>query len=127
LKTAVPAVFPFWAEKTSLVLDNPTLSGKNIPLMLTETSDNILSNLYTMADVLSFCSGMRKEDVYYLEQRGYLHPLKQRHGRLERNLYTREQVELLASVWKHRRMGLPPRQAYDRAIRERRMGQLPLF
>ena len=90
-------------------------------------SDNILSHLHTMADLLACCPGMKKEDVYYLEQRGYVRPLKQRHGRLERNLFTAEQAELLFSIWRHRRRGLSPRRAYEQALKERAMGQLSLW
>jgi hypothetical protein len=89
--------------------------------------DTLLAQLYTMADILSYCEGMKREDVYYLEERGYLHPLKQRHGRLERNLYTKEQVELLLTVWKYRRQGLSPRRAYEKALQENRRGQLALW
>ena len=92
-----------------------------------DEKDNPLIHLHTMADILSFCPGMKKEDVYYLEQRGYVHPLKQRHGRLERNLFTPEQAELLCAIWRHRKRGVPPRQAYHQAVRERQMGQLTLW
>jgi hypothetical protein len=95
--------------------------------MRTNPDDHILSNLHTMADVLALCPGMKKEDVYYLEQSGCLTPLKQRHGRLERNLFTREQAELLHSIWKYRKKGLSPRRAYAQALKERSMGQLPLW
>ncbi|NIM24942.1 MAG: hypothetical protein GTN69_02845 [Armatimonadetes bacterium] len=80
-----------------------------------------------MADILALCPGMKKEDVYYLEQRGYLSPLKQRHGRLERNLFTKEQADLLRAIWKHRKKGLPPRRAYEQAAKEQTMGQLSLW
>ncbi len=86
-----------------------------------------ISDFYTLADLLASCPGMKKEDVYYLEQQGYLHPLKQRHGRVERNLFTRQQAELLFCVWKYRQSGLPPRKAYQRALKEKALGQLPLF
>jgi len=89
--------------------------------------DTLLAHLYTMADILSFCPDMKREDVYYLEERGYLHPLKQRHGRLERNLYTQEQVDLLVTVWKYRKQRLSPRRAYEKALQERSRGQLALW
>ena len=95
--------------------------------MRTGDRDNLLANLHTMADILDFCPGMKKEDVYYLEQRGYVRPLKQRHGRLERNLFTAEQAELVAAIWRLRKRGLPPRRAYEQAQRERHMGQLALW
>jgi hypothetical protein len=89
--------------------------------------DTLLTHLYTMADILSFCEGMKREDVYYLEERGYLRPLKQRHGRLERNLYIKEQVDLLITVWKYRKQRLSPRRAYEKALQEHRRGQLALW
>ena len=95
--------------------------------MLPDNTEHSLSNLYTMADVLALCPEMRREDVDYLEQRGYIHPLKQRHGRLERNLFTAEEAELIFSIWKHHRAGLTPRKAYEKAVKERTLGQLSLW
>lgn len=88
---------------------------------------DVLSDLHPMADLLARCSGMTKEHVYYLEQRGYLRPIKQRHGRIERNLYTTEQLQLVAAIWRHRQAGLPPREAYRRALREQARGQLTMW
>jgi hypothetical protein len=86
-----------------------------------------LADLSTMADVLARCPGMKKEDVYYLEHRGYLRPVKQRHGRLERNFYTRGQVDLIAEIWRLKQEGLPPREAYRRAKQALSSGQLALW
>jgi len=80
-----------------------------------------------MADLLARCPGMTKEHVYYLEQRGYLHPIKQRHGKIERNLYTSEQLQLVEAVWRYRQTGLSPREAHQRALRDRSRGQLPIW
>ena len=88
---------------------------------------DVLSDLHPMADLLARCPGMTKEHVYYLEQRGYLRPIKQRHGRIERNLYTTEQLQLVAAIWRHRQAGLPPREAYRRALREQARGQLTMW
>jgi DNA-binding transcriptional MerR regulator len=84
-------------------------------------------DLHPMADLLARCPGMTKELVYYLEQRGYLRPLKQRHGKIERNLYTTEQLQLVEAIWRHRQAGLPPREAYRRALREQARGQLSIW
>jgi len=86
-----------------------------------------LIDLHPMADLLASCSGMTKEHVYYLEQRGYIHPIKQRHGKIERNLYTTEQLELVKAIWKYRQGGLSPREAYEQAQRERSRGQLSIW
>jgi DNA-binding transcriptional MerR regulator len=86
-----------------------------------------LSDLHPMADLLANCSGMTKEHVYYLEQRGYIRPIKQRHGKIERNLYTTEQLELVKAIWEYRQAGLPPREAYQRALREQSRGQLSMW
>ena len=80
-----------------------------------------------MADLLARCPGMTKEHVYYLEQRGYLRPIKQRHGKIERNLYTTEQLQLVHAIWRYRQAGLPPREAYQRALREQSRGQLTIW
>ena len=86
-----------------------------------------LAELFTMADVLARCQGMKKEDVYYLEHRGYLRPIKQRHGRVERNLYTAAQVDLIAEMWRLRQEGLPPREAYRKARQTLSSGQLTIW
>ena len=89
--------------------------------------EDVLSELHPMAELLASCPGMTKEHVYYLEQRGYLRPIKQRHGKIERNLYTREQFQLVQAIWRHRQAGVPPREAYQRALRERSGGQLAIW
>lgn len=88
---------------------------------------DVLSELHPMADLLVSCPGMTKEHIYYLEQRGYLRPIKQRHGKIQRNLYTTEQLQLVQSMWRHRQAGLPPREAYQRALREQSKGQLSIW
>jgi DNA-binding transcriptional MerR regulator len=80
-----------------------------------------------MADLLASCLGMTKEHVYYLEQRGYLRPIKQRHGKIQRNLYTTKDLQLVRAIWRYRQAGLPPREAYDRALREQSHGQLSIW
>lgn len=89
--------------------------------------DDVLSELHPMADLLTSCPGMTKEQVYYLEQRGYLRPIKQRHGKIERNLYTSQQLQLVQAIWRHRQAGLPPREAHQRALREQSRGQLSIW
>ena len=88
---------------------------------------DVLSDLHPMADLLARCPGMTKEHVYYLEQQGYLQPVKQRHGKIQRNLYTTAQLELVAAIWRHRQAGIPPREAYRRALREQARGQLSMW
>ena len=89
--------------------------------------DDVLSELHPMADLLTSCPAMTKEQVYYLEQRGYLRPIKQRHGKIQRNLYTSQQLQLVQAIWRHRQAGLPPREAYQRALREQSRGQLSIW
>jgi DNA-binding transcriptional MerR regulator len=89
--------------------------------------EDTLSDLHPMAELLASCAGMTKEHVYYLEQRGYIRPIKQRHGRIERNLYTTEQLQLVKAIWRHRQAGVPPRDAYQRALREQSRGQLSIW
>jgi len=80
-----------------------------------------------MADLLARCPGMTKEHVYYLEQRGYVRPIKQRHGKIERNLYTTQQLQLVETMWRHRQGGLSPKEAYQRALRDQTRGQLAIW
>jgi hypothetical protein len=90
-------------------------------------SENALSDLHPMAEILSSCPGMTKEHVYYLEQRGYIRPIKQRHGKIERNLYTTDQLQLVTAMWRHRQAGRPPKEAHQLAVREQTRGQLSIF
>jgi DNA-binding transcriptional MerR regulator len=89
--------------------------------------EEALSELHPMAEILASCPGMTKEQVYYLEQRGYLKPIKQRHGKIERNLYTTEQVRLVQAIWRQRQEGLSPKEAHQRALREQSRGQLSIW
>ena len=38
-----------------------------------------------------------------------------------------EQLQLVQSMWRHRQAGLPPREAYQRALREQSKGQLSIW
>jgi DNA-binding transcriptional MerR regulator len=80
-----------------------------------------------MADLLDSCPGMTKEHVYYLEQQSYISPIKQRHGKVERNLYTTKQLQLIQAIWRHRQSGFSPREAHERALREQSRGQLSMW
>jgi len=80
-----------------------------------------------MADLLARCPGMTKEHVYYLEQRGYVRPIKQRHGKVERNLYSTQQLQLVEAIWRHRQEGFSPKEAYRRALRDQNRGQLAIW
>ncbi len=88
---------------------------------------DVLSELHPMAELLARCPGMTKEHVYYLEQRGHLKPIKQRHGKIERNLYTSRQLQLVEAVWQHRQRGISPKEAVQRALREQSQGQLSMW
>ncbi len=88
---------------------------------------DVLSELHPMAELLACCPGMTKEHVYYLEQRGHLRPIKQRHGKVERNLYTTRQLHFIEAVWYHRQKGVSPREAVQRALREQSQGQLSIW
>ncbi len=63
-----------------------------------------LSDLHPMADLLARCPGMTKEHVYYTEQ-----------------------LELVEAIWRYRQAGIPPREAYRRALREQQQGQLSIW
>jgi len=88
---------------------------------------DLLSELHPMADLLARCPGMTKEHVYYLEQRGYVRPIKQRHGKIERNLYTTQQLQLVEAMWRHRQVGVSPKEAYQRALRDQTRGQMAIW
>ncbi len=88
---------------------------------------DVLNELHPMAELLARCPGMTKEHVYYLEQRGYLKPIKQRHGKIERNLYTTRQLQLVEAIWQHRQQGVSPKDAVLRATREQARGQLSMW
>jgi hypothetical protein len=45
---------------------------------------------------------------------------------LERNLFTQEHVDFILAMWEYRQRKLSPREAYERAIKERSLGQLTL-
>ncbi len=88
---------------------------------------DVLSELHPMAELLARCPGMTKEHVYYLEQRGYLRPIKQRHGKIERNIYTSRQLQLVEAIWQQRQRGIAPREAVQRALRDQSQGQLSMW
>lgn len=66
-------------------------------------------------EVLSAISeGITKEQLYYLEARGYIKPLKVRVGKIYHRDYSEEDMKLVKAIWRYLRRGYTPRVAYEK-------------
>jgi DNA-binding transcriptional MerR regulator len=65
----------------------------------------------TITELINEIPHLTKRFVYYLEERGYIHPLKIPKDRLDRRDYTEADVELIRKAFRLYRQGYSPRRA----------------
>jgi DNA-binding Lrp family transcriptional regulator len=74
-----------------------------------------------LKEILNQIPGVGKDFVYYLEDKGYIHPRKIQKDRISRREYSRRNYEIIASVFKYYKRGYPPKIAYQLVTKEERM------
>ena len=74
-----------------------------------------------LKEILDLIPGVGKDFVYYLEDKGYIHPRKIQKDRISRREYSRRDYEIIASVFKYYKRGYPPKIAYQLVTKEERM------
>jgi len=74
-----------------------------------------------LKEILNLIPGLGKDLVYYLEDKGYIHPRKIQKDRISRREYSRKDYEVIASVFKYYKRGYPPKIAYQLVTKEERM------
>jgi len=74
-----------------------------------------------LKEILNLIPGLGKDFVYYLEDKGYIHPRKIQKDKISRREYSRKDYEIIASVFKYYKRGYPPKIAYQLVIKEERM------
>jgi len=57
-----------------------------------------------------------RQELYYLESQGLLHPEKYRVGKTKRREWPEDIVPLLERYWAYREQGFPPRVAWEKAV-----------
>ena len=74
-----------------------------------------------LKEILNRVPGLGKDLVYYLENKGYIHPRKIQKDRISRREYSKKDYEIIASVFKYYKRGYPPKIAYQLVTKEERM------
>ncbi len=74
-----------------------------------------------LKEILNLIPGVGKDFVYYLENKGYIHPRKIQKDRISRREYSRRDYEIIASIFKYYKRGYPPKVAYQLVTKEERM------
>ena len=74
-----------------------------------------------LKEILNRVPGLGKDLVYYLENKGYIHPRKIQKDRISRREYSKRDYEIIASVFKYYKRGYPPKIAYQLVTKEERM------
>jgi len=74
-----------------------------------------------LKEILNLIPGVGKDFVYYLEDKGYIHPRKIQKDRISRREYSRRDYEIIASIFKYYKRGYPPKIAYQLVTKEERM------
>ncbi len=65
-----------------------------------------------------------RHKLYYLEQKGYIHPRKVPRGELEAREFTEEDFEKIKLIWKYLKEGFKHKIAYQKATKELKNPQL---
>ncbi|HTG02012.1 MAG TPA: MerR family transcriptional regulator [Nitrospirota bacterium] len=63
-----------------------------------------------------------RHKLYYLEQKGYVHPRRVPMGDLETREYSAQDFLLIQRIWKYLKRGFKHKVAYQMATRGRRKG-----
>ncbi|TET74139.1 MAG: MerR family transcriptional regulator [Candidatus Aminicenantes bacterium] len=63
-------------------------------------------------------TGIPRHKLYYLEQKGYIHPKKVPRGELEAREYTEEDFKKIQLIWKYLKQGYKHKIAYEKAMEE---------
>ncbi len=74
-----------------------------------------------LKEILNLIPGLGKDFVYYLENKGYIHPRKIQKDRISRREYSRRDYEIITSIFKYYKRGYPPKIAYQLVTKEERM------
>ncbi|MBA7711144.1 MerR family transcriptional regulator [Candidatus Aerophobetes bacterium] len=67
-----------------------------------------------------------RHKLYYLEQKGYIHPKKVPRGELEAREFTEEDFKKIQAIWKYLKQGFKHKIAYQKAMEELNNPQLEL-
>ena len=70
--------------------------------------------------------GIPPHKLYYLEQKGYIHPGHIRMGDLESRDYNEEDSLKIRFIWKYLKMGYKHKVAYQKAMEEMNRARDPL-
>jgi len=65
-----------------------------------------------------------RHKLYYLEQKGYIHPKKVPRGELQVREFTQEDFKKIQIIWKYLKQGFKHRIAYEKAMQELSSRQL---
>ena len=65
-----------------------------------------------------------RQRLYYLEQKGFIQPVKKRIGEKQFREYSREDLDKVRAIWRHLQQGLRYRVAYERALEDLRQPSL---
>jgi len=65
-----------------------------------------------------------RHKLYYLEQKGYIHPKRVPRGDLEAREFTEEDFKKIQTIWKYLKRGFKHKIAYRKAMEELNNSQL---
>lgn len=65
-----------------------------------------------------------RHKLYYLEQKGYIHPKRVPRGDLEAREFTEEDFKKIQAIWKYLKRGFKHKIAYRKAMEELNNSQL---
>lgn len=65
-----------------------------------------------------------RHKLYYLEQKGYIHPKRVPRGDLEAREFTEEDFKKIQAIWKYLKRGFKHKIAYGKAMEELNNSQL---
>lgn len=67
------------------------------------------------SEVLDKFKGLTRELLYYMEKAGFINPTKLTRGKLDKRLYSEEDLEKIGLIWQYYQRGISPKEACKKA------------
>ena len=82
--------------------------------------------MVTTGEVLAQVPGLTYARLYYFEAKGFIRPHKVSSGKLERNDYSQDDLQLVKAMQHYCAQGFTPKVAHQKAMAEQKTPPLPL-
>lgn len=69
-----------------------------------------------LGEILNKIKDISKDTIAFYDKMGYIKPERVRVGKIERRIYSQQDFEMIAAIWRWHKQGFPPRAAHKMAL-----------